>query len=224
MPLQFYYKNNDAEEIELTESERTERTKKLVMERKKKMRESGPASSTSDGGGEAAVRIRGAGLQTPHRPGGIPQEQTETAPAGQVVEDAGSELDRTVSAELYDGLLSNPKLTAEQRQKLIEMQAKRMGKTATSDDVGTLQEWLSRTASRQDLARNRRELEILKTLGSELTDAQLVRAPSASSQVSAAEEVRRLEEAGTRAEISRVAGEVAQLKAELGLSASDTVE
>lgn len=219
MQLQFYYKDTGAEEIELTESERTERTKKLIVERKKKIRESGPASSTAEGGGEAAIRIRGAGLQTPHSPEQASPERTETR-----VEDAGSDVGRTVSADVYDGLLSSPSLTAEQRQKIIEMQAKRTGQTTPSDDAETLQEWLSRTASRQDLARKRLELEILQTLGSELSDAQLVRATSPSSQLSALEEVRRLEDAGTRAEIKRVAAEVAKLKAELGLSEPDAVE
>jgi cell division protein FtsN len=215
--LQFYYKDIGAVELELTEAERTERTKKLVMLRKKKMRESRP-TTTEAGGGEAAIHIRGAGLQGPTSPGGTPQEASEPAPGEAEV--TGIEVDRTVSAELYHSLLSNPKLTDEQRQAVVEMQAKRTADEAAPDEdpgaSGELQQWLSRTPSRQDLARNRRELEILQALGPEPADAVLVRTPSATSQADTAE-VARLEEAGTQAEIARVAAEVAKLKEELGL-------
>lgn len=214
--LQFYYKDIEADEIQLTESERKERTKKLVMMRKKKMRESRPSSNIADGGSEAAIHIRGAGLQTPSCPGDMSQEPSDTDPAEQAAKDASMGVDRTVSAALLTSLLSNPKLTDAQRQILAEMQADRTGRLASSDDT-ELQQWLTRTPSRQNLARNRRELEILQTLESELTGAQLVRSPSASSQADATDEVRRLEEVGTQAEMTRVAAEVAKLKEELGL-------
>ena len=139
-------------ELELTEAERTERTKKLVMLRKKKMRESRP-TTTEAGGGEAAIHIRGAGLQGPTSPGGTPQELSEPAPGEAEV--TGTEVDRTVSAELYHSLLSNPKLTDEQRQAIVEMQAKRTADEAAPDEDPNvsgelLQQWLSRTPSRQD--------------------------------------------------------------------------
>ena len=209
----FFFKDVDAEELQLTEDEKTERTKRAVLARQRKARQT-DTRSAEPAGGEAQIRIRGAGLQTPTSPGGTP-ELPEPAPAGE--EGAGTEVDRTVSAELYHSLLSNSKLTAARRQAVGEMQAKRAAdQAAPVEDSGELQQWLSRTPSRQYLARNRRELEILQALGSEPADAQLVRTPSASSQADAAE-VERLEEAGTQVEIERVAAEVAKLKEELGL-------
>ena len=75
-------------------------------------------------------------------------------------DDDDETVDRTVSVELYRKLLSNPNLSESQREKLLQMQARREEREKTAQ--AELGDWLSRTASRQDLARNRRELEILQ--------------------------------------------------------------
>merc|ERR1719240_1710734 len=107
-------------------------------------------------------------------------------------------VDHTVSSELHDHseLLSNPNLSDAQRQKILRLQAE-LGPEHTaqareaSDELGM---WLSRTPSRQDLARNRRELEILQASSDDAAEpVALVRTPSAAARYETAE-VARLEQ------------------------------
>eukprot|EP01043_Picozoa_sp_COSAG02_P025221 COSAG02_NODE_1409_length_12760_cov_27.565911_4_plen_165_part_00 len=134
------------------------------------------------------------------------------------MEDVG---DHTVSSNLhhFSELLSNPNLSDAQQQKILQLQVEwatehtSQGKEA-SNGLGI---WLSRTPSRQDLARNRRELEILQALDDATAEPPaLVRTPSAAARYEVAE-IARLEQIGTHAEIARVQAEVARLKRELGL-------
>jgi hypothetical protein len=203
----------------LTEEERTERTKKLVIRRQKRTRESRPAPVAVR---EARIQIRGAGMTTqdfdaPSSPG----QHVPAAPQGsseEGVEDTGN---HTGSSELhhYSELLSNPNLSDAQRQKILQLQDELAPEHAgqakeTSDELGI---WLSRTPSRQDLARNRRELEILQALDDDAAEPlALARTPSAAVRYETAE-VARLEQMGTHAEMARVKSEVARLKRELGL-------
>ena len=75
--------------------------------------------------------------------------------------------------ELLTKLLANPNLTEGQRAAVTKLHEQR------ASEEGELSQWLGRTASRKELARQRKELQILQALGSDPADAHLVRTPSA---------------------------------------------
>lgn len=143
-------------------------------------------------------------------------QQASDSPQG-AGEDSEEDIgDHTVTSNLYySELLSNPNLTDALRQKIIQLQAEHtvQGKK-TSSGLGI---WLSRTPSRQELARRRRELEALQALDdATAAPPALVRTPSAAARHETAE-IARLEQMGTHAEMARVQAEVERLKRELGL-------
>jgi hypothetical protein len=168
----FYFKDMSVDELELTEAQKLERTKKAVLARQKKARDTDTRESQAVERREEGINMRGAGLHHPTSPGGTeqPAPQVEQVEEG---EPPSPDLVQTVSTELLTKLLANPNLTEGQRAAVTKLQEQRFS------EEGELSQWLGRTASRKELARQRKELQILQAIGPDPPDADLVRTPSA---------------------------------------------